>query len=140
LIQYEVSPKSIEIEITENIEIDENVEISKILNKISALGISIAVDDFGTGYSSFSYLKKLPINRIKIAKELVDNIEKDAFDFSIINSVIAIAITRGISVIAEGVETIEQWNCLKEIKCDEIQGYYFAKPMSVKEIEEQWLS
>jgi diguanylate cyclase (GGDEF)-like protein len=136
---YEVVPSQIEIEITENVEMEANVEILETLRKINGLGVSIAVDDFGTGYSSLNYLKKLPINRIKIAKELVDNIEKDTFDFSLIHMVIAIGKSRGIKVIAEGVETKEQWMCLNGIECDEIQGYYFAKPMPAKAIEEQWL-
>jgi diguanylate cyclase (GGDEF)-like protein len=140
LKNYEVSPSQVEIEITENIEMEENIEILETLRKIYALGVSIAVDDFGTGYSSLNYLKKLPINRIKIAKELVDNIEKDSIDFSLINMVISIGKSRGIKVIAEGVETEEQWKCLNDIECDEIQGYYFAKPMPAKAIEEQWLA
>ena len=103
------------------------------------MGISIAVDDFGTGYSSLYYLKNLPTNRIKIAKELVDNIENDIYSHSIIKMVISVARAKGIKVIAEGVETKEQWECLKELECDEIQGFFFARPMPPDELAKKWI-
>lgn len=139
LDRNQMAPERIELEITESIQLEQNKEIQDILQKISKMGISIAIDDFGTGYSSLYYLKNLPINRIKIAKPLVDNIDKDPYDRAIIKSAIDLAEVRKISVIAEGVETKEQWQCLKELNCDEIQGYYFAKPMPEYEVFEKWL-
>lgn len=139
LEKYSVDPQTIEIEITENIQLQENIEMSEILHEISDMGVSIAVDDFGTGYSSLYYLKNIPVNRIKIAKELIDNIEQDLYDYAIAKAVISIGKTRQIKVIAEGVENKGQWECLKELECDEIQGYYFAKPMPAEEILNFWI-
>lgn len=136
--RYHVLPEDIEIEITENKQLEENLDMVETLRKINKMGISIAIDDFGTGYSSLYYLKHLPINRIKIAKELIDNISKDVYDYTIVRMAIEIARTKGIKVIAEGVERKEQWNCLKELNCDEIQGYYFGKPMGM-ETENEYL-
>ncbi|MFA9465505.1 MAG: putative bifunctional diguanylate cyclase/phosphodiesterase [Velocimicrobium sp.] len=139
LQKYQIEAENIELEITENVQLEENGGVLDIIHQISDMGLSIAIDDFGTGYSSLYYLKNLPINRLKIAKQLIDNMEVDSYDYTIIKMVIQIANARGIKVIAEGVETKEQWNCLKELKCDEIQGYYFARPMPVTDIEKNWL-
>lgn len=139
LRKYDVPTASFEIEITESHQIENSVNIAAILNGIRGLGVSLAMDDFGTGYSSLYYIKNMPTDRIKIAKELIDNIENDIYSYYIIQMVISIAREKRIAVIAEGVETKEQWECLKELGCDEIQGYYFAKPMPVTEIEEKWL-
>ena len=133
-----VLPQNIEIEITENMQLEKNISMIETLRNIRNMGISIAVDDFGTGYSSLYYLKNLPINRIKIAKELIDNIEKDTYDYTIVKMAIQIAKSRGIKTIAEGVETKDQWMCLKELDCDEIQGYYFGKPMPEEDIMRIW--
>ncbi|WP_346912942.1 bifunctional diguanylate cyclase/phosphodiesterase [Clostridium sp.] len=134
-----VLPEEIEIEITETMQLEGDIKIKDTLLKIREMGISIAIDDFGTGYSSLYYLKQLPVDRVKIAKQLVDLIDKDIYDYAIVKAVITVAKVIGVSVIAEGVETKEQWECLKELQCDEIQGYYFAKPMSTEEIYKNWL-
>ncbi|WP_177214590.1 putative bifunctional diguanylate cyclase/phosphodiesterase [Anaeromicropila populeti] len=139
LKKYDVAPESIEIEITESIELEENKEIIVALKKIRDMGISIAIDDFGTGYSSLYYLKNLPVNRIKIAKPLVDHIAQDSYDYAIVQTAVRVAKVKGIHVIAEGVETKEQWECLKTLECDEIQGYYFARPMLPEQAYEQWI-
>lgn len=139
LHRYQVKPEDVEIEITESIQLEENVDIKKILQDIRNMGISIAIDDFGTGYSSLYYIKDLPINRIKIAKPLIDKIDNDLFDNTVVKSVITIAKVKNIRVIAEGVETKEQWECLKNLECDEIQGYFFGKPMPPMEAQEKWL-
>lgn len=103
------------------------------------MGVSIAIDDFGTGYSSLYYLKHLPIDRIKIAKPLIDKIETDIYDNTIVRTAITVAKTRNLRIIAEGVETKEQWEALKEIQCDEIQGFYFARPMPADQIYSEWM-
>jgi len=100
----------------------------------------LAIDDFGTGYSSLYYIKNIPTDRIKIAKELIDNIENDVYSNSIIQMAISVAKVKGIKVIAEGVESKEQLDCLRKLGCDEIQGYYFSKPMPSDEIENKWFS
>jgi diguanylate cyclase (GGDEF)-like protein len=136
---YNILPEELEIEITESQELENRIELLKVLENIRDKGVSIAIDDFGTGYSSLHYLKTLPMDRIKIAKELVDHIEEDIYSKSIIQMVISIAKVKGIKVIAEGVETKEQWECLRNLDCDEIQGYYFAKPIPPNEVEVKWL-
>ena len=132
--KYKIPPLTFEIEITENIQIEKNSNMLSLLHEIRNMGVSIAVDDFGTGYSSLYYLKNLPVDRIKIAKELIDNIENDIYSYSIIQMVLSVAKVKGIKVIAEGVETKEQWECLKKLGCDEIQGYYFSKPLPPTEL------
>ena len=139
LKRYQIPPEAFEIEITESQQIEGSVIILDTLNAIKRLGISIAIDDFGTGYSSLYYLKNIPADRIKIAKELIDKIETDIYSRSIIQMVISIAKVKKMKVIAEGVETKEQWDCLKDLRCDEIQGYYFSKPVSSDEIQTNWL-
>jgi EAL domain-containing protein (putative c-di-GMP-specific phosphodiesterase class I) len=139
LEKYHILPEQFEIEITENIQLNGNTEVLNNLEALREIGISISIDDFGTGYSSLYYLKNLSMNRIKIAKELVDQIETDVYSYSIIRMVIEMARINGIKVIAEGVELKEQWECLRDLKCDEIQGYYFAKPMTGEELFKQWL-
>lgn len=134
-----INPERVEIEIIESIQLEESPEIKDIMKRIKNMGVSIAVDDFGTGYSSLYYLKNLPIDRIKIAKPLIDRIDQDAYDYTIVKTVIDIARVKGIKVIAEGVETKEQLDCLRELDCDEIQGYYFARPMPPEEAVEKWL-
>jgi len=139
LLRNRMNPARLEIEITESIQLEENQEMRDRLSEIHEMGISIAIDDFGTGYSSLYYLKNLPIDRIKIAKPLIDKIETDLYDNTIVKTAITLAKTRGMRTIAEGVETKEQWECLKKLECDEIQGYYFARPMPAEEIFEKWL-
>jgi diguanylate cyclase (GGDEF)-like protein len=139
LKKYKVKPELFEVEITETQQIENNINIHETLKELKKLGVSIAIDDFGTGYSSLYYIKNIPADRIKIAKELIDNIESDFYTKAIIQMVISVAKMKGNKVIAEGVETKEQWECLQKLDCDEIQGYYFAKPMPAEDIEDKWL-
>lgn len=128
-------PSYLEVEITETM-IIENFETSiRILNKLKDLGIKISLDDFGTGYSSLSYLKQLPINSVKIDKSFIDNITLDLKERFVANSVINLVHGLGLTVVAEGVEKEEQFQLLKDLGCDEIQGYYFSKPVSLEEFE-----
>ncbi len=140
LDKYNIAPEMFELEITESYQIENSINILETLHGIKKLGVSIAIDDFGTGYSSLYYLKNIPTDRIKIAKELIDNIENDVYSNSIIQMAISVAKVKGIKIIAEGVETKEQLDCLRELGCDEIQGYYFSKPIPADEIEKNWLN
>jgi diguanylate cyclase (GGDEF)-like protein len=133
---YSVSPKYIDIEITENIAIEGEYKIKQIESLFNGLGLSISIDDFGTGYSSLSYLKIFPFERIKIAKPLIDVLATDSFDFQIVKAVIMLAKSLGIKTIAEGVEHQIQFDILEELGCDEIQGYLLGKPMSATKLEE----
>ena len=136
LDRLQVRPEWIDLEITESLQLQENPEVVKMLSDIRALGVKISMDDFGTGYSSLSYFKGLPVDRIKLAKELVDYVHKDDFDYQLVKSIIQLSKAKGIRVIAEGVETLEQWETLKELECDEVQGFFFGRPIPAQEIEQ----
>ena len=136
LLKQHISEYSnIEFEVTES-QIMKNPEKSiKILKKINNLGISIAIDDFGTGYSSLAYLKKLPINKLKIDKSFVDNLPSDLEDVAIAKTIINLCKSLNLNVIAEGVETKEQKDFMLENGCKLIQGYYYSRPIPSEEIE-----
>ncbi len=106
-----------------------------IFDRISALGIALSVDDFGTGYSSLSYLKRLPINKLKIDQSLVRELPGDEEDAVITKTIIALAHSLNLKVIAEGVETQAQKEFLLESGCEDIQGYFYSKPISRDEME-----
>ena len=123
----------LELEITETVLMTEIERMSKIMEEIRSLGVKISIDDFGTGFSSLIYLKKLPINTLKMAKAFIDDIQ-DEQDLRVIESAI-ITLAKGLKleVLAEGVETQEQCNALKKIGCDYIQGYLFSRPLPPEE-------
>ena len=127
--------KWLELEVTEG-QMMKNPERSiEKLNKIHKMGIEIAIDDFGTGYSSLSYLKKLPLDKLKIDQSFVRDIPDDEDDMSITKSIIALGKSLNLKLIAEGVETIQQRDFIKENGCDLIQGYFYSKPLPADEIE-----
>lgn len=129
-------PEYLELEITESIFVKEIDYVIETLRQLKSLGVSVAIDDFGTKYSSLVYLKQLPIDRIKIAMCFVHGIKISEKDEAIINAIIVLARTLGLRVIAEGVETGRQLEYLCGQMCDEIQGYYFYKPVPGSEMGE----
>ena len=133
-----VEPVELELEITESTVMDNPKSAIEILTELRAMGIQIAVDDFGTGYSSLMYLKQLPISSLKIDRGFVADIGKDKNDEAIVIATINLAHSLGLSVTAEGVETVEQAAFLRTFACDQLQGYYFSKPQSAEEIS-KWL-
>ncbi len=133
--QAHINPEMIEIEITESFIVSDSKLVLEVLNKIKKMGISLAIDDFGTGYSSLSYLKKLPINRLKIDKSFIDDLPSSQESISIVKAIISLAKTFNLSITAEGVENKEQLDFLVEQECDEIQGYYFSKPLPLEELK-----
>lgn len=135
LANYQVKPNLIELEVTETVAIRDKENTINILNELKKLGVKIAIDDFGTAYSSLSRLKDLPIDRIKIAMKFIHGINENHKDEAIVNVIIYLAQKLGLNVIAEGVETKEQLAYLDNGECDDIQGYYFYKPMPASEIE-----
>lgn len=125
-----LDPRFLNLEVTES-SIINNLDLAiEILNKFQIEGISVSLDDFGTGYSSFSQLKRLPIEVLKIDRTFVSDIGKNADDASVVMAIITLAHNLGLEVVAEGVETEEQLECLKQFKCDEWQGYLFSRPVS----------
>lgn len=122
-------PDLLELEITESIMM-QHVDITMtIINRLKGLGVRFSVDDFGTGYSSLSYLKKFPIDTLKIDKSFIADIIDDPNDNAIVSAITVMAKRLKLEVIAEGVETIEQLDFLRNLRCDTIQGYYFSKPI-----------
>ena len=131
----EIEPSWLEIEITEGAimkSIEENIEL---LTSISEVGVKISVDDFGTGYSSLNYLRLLPIDTLKIDKAFIDNIDETQKDKAIIDGLIQLAHSIDYKVVAEGVETQQQFDILSEYNCELIQGYFFSRPLPAYEIE-----
>ncbi len=126
---------SITLEVTENLFIEDIHYILPLLEKLRELGLKISMDDFGTGYSSLSMLKKLPIDELKIDKSFVDEICQDTVASKMVQNIIAIGKNFGMTVLAEGVETHAQKEVLIHFGCDHFQGYYFAKPLSISELE-----
>lgn len=128
-------PALLELEITESSIMEKPQEAAELLGQLKALGIGIAIDDFGTGYSSLSYLKLFPIDHLKIDRSFVSDIETDANDAAIVAAAVSLAHNLGLSVIAEGVESAVQVARLRELGCDELQGYHFSKPLPAGEAE-----
>jgi diguanylate cyclase (GGDEF)-like protein len=131
-----LSPLLLELEITESVFMKQKEAATEILGQLQQRGIQVAIDDFGTGYSSLSYLKNVPIDRIKIAQEFVRDIPEDPDDVAIVQAIIAMTSRLGLKQIAEGVETIDQLEFLRQHGCHDMQGYYFAKPMPAKQLTE----
>jgi diguanylate cyclase (GGDEF) domain len=136
LEETQLNPKWLEFEITESMVMENFEQTEKLLKKITNLGIDISLDDFGTGYSSLNYLKSLPIDCIKIDKSFIDEILTDKKQNFISSALINLAHGINLKVIAEGVETIDQFKMLKKYDCDTIQGYFFSKPVPDEEFED----
>ena len=134
--KYDVSPEEIELEITESVLIENFHEVVEKLHVLRAHGIRISLDDFGTGYSSLSYLKGLPIDTLKIDKSFIDAMLNDENARVIIESIIYMVRKLGFETVAEGVESKEQYDYLKRIGCDCIQGFLMGRPMSEDKIQE----
>jgi diguanylate cyclase (GGDEF)-like protein len=128
-------PENLELEITEGVLMNDTNRSIEILNDLHRIGVKISIDDFGTGYSSLAYLKSFSIDKLKIDKSFVDKISTNKADQSIVKTIIELAKNLSLKVIAEGVETEQQLEFLTLCGCDEIQGYYFSKPLLVNDFE-----
>lgn len=133
--KYDVKPDEIELEITESVLIDDFAEVKEKLLTLRDYGIRISLDDFGTGFSSLSYLNGLPIDTLKIDKSFVDKVGTDASTRIITESIVSMVNKLGYETVAEGVETKEQMDYMRNIGCDMIQGYFLGKPVPAEEIE-----
>ena len=133
--KYQVDPALIELEITESVLIEDFNSVVDKLNTLKEYGIKISLDDFGTGFSSLSYLKGLPIDTLKIDKSFIDTVINDHPTRVITESIIAMVKKLGCETVAEGVETQEQYDYLKAVNCDNIQGFLLGKPMPAEGVE-----
>ena len=136
LKQAGVSPHNIEVEITETALMEAVEKSAVVLENLQDNGITLAVDDFGSGYSSLNYLRQLPIDKLKIDRSFIDGIPEEDDEREITNAIISMAHGLHLTVIAEGVENDKQANFLKLAGCDEVQGYYYSKPLSENRFED----
>ena len=134
--KYNINLNLLKLEITESTLLDNVDNIISIMNSLGALGIKFSLDDFGTGYSSLQYLKALPLDQLKIDQSFVKNITTNKSDRAIVNTIISIANSLELDVIAEGVETIEQKQYLLDNGCNSYQGYLFSKPIPIQEFND----
>ncbi|MEO5622733.1 MAG: EAL domain-containing protein [Dokdonella sp.] len=133
LAEHDIAPHLLELELTESMVMANAEQSITMLRRLKAIGVTLTIDDFGTGYSSLSYLKRLPIDALKIDKEFVGDITTDPDDDAITATVITMAHSMGLNVIAEGVERAEQVEYLREQRCDEIQGHWLSFPLTPDE-------
>jgi len=134
LREYEVPPELLELEITETMLMQDLAQTMEALEEISELGVKLAVDDFGTGYSSLAYLKRFPIDSLKIDGSFVRDLEIGSDNEAIVQAILALARTLKLKVVAEGVETSDQAMLLDKIGCSFMQGFWFAKPQTANEM------
>ena len=128
-----LDPRCLELELTESAVMTNPEESASILEQLSAMGVLVSVDDFGTGYSSMSYLRRFPIDNLKIDRGFVKDLMTRADDASIVQAIISLAHSLRLKVVAEGVETLEQLQSLKTMGCDQYQGFHFSPPLSVSD-------
>jgi diguanylate cyclase (GGDEF)-like protein/PAS domain S-box-containing protein len=129
ITESSIDPNQLELELTESILIDNVEHTLDILTQLRIMGVRMAIDDFGTGYSSLNYLKQFPVDALKIDQSFIRNLPDNKDDAQITRTIISMAHNLGLGVIAEGVETKEQLEFLQQVQCEEVQGYYFSRPI-----------
>jgi EAL domain-containing protein (putative c-di-GMP-specific phosphodiesterase class I) len=134
--QYNIDPMQLKLELTESMLLDNIEETIATMHSLKKIGIKFSLDDFGTGYSSLQYLKRLPLDQLKIDQAFVRDISSDSSDRAIVRTIIAMAESLNLNVIAEGVETEEQKSFLLQKGCTHYQGYLFGKPLPIDQFEE----
>ncbi|HEX2293310.1 MAG TPA: EAL domain-containing protein [Gaiellaceae bacterium] len=138
LARWEVPPSLLELEITESTILADPVRAMQILSRLGEMGIRLSIDDFGTGYSSLAYLKRLPVDELKIDRSFVQGMQENDNDAVIVRSTIDLGRNLGLRVVAEGVESSLAWNGLAQLGCDTAQGHYLSRPAPAEELTE-WL-
>ena len=129
-----LAPEYLELELTESLLLSSADVMFSVMRQLMTMGLSLAIDDFGTGYSSLSYLKRFPVSKLKIDRSFMRDVAVNADDAAIATAIISMARSLNLKVIAEGVENEAQMSFLRERQCDEIQGYYFSKPLPAEEV------
>ncbi len=133
LLETGTRASHLELEITESTVMQNDFATAEVLRKLSDQGVSLALDDFGTGYSSLTYLRRFPLSRVKIDRSFTQGLPENASDVALTRSIVAMAHGLGLGVVAEGVETEAQAECLREQGCDDLQGFLFSRPVSAEE-------
>ncbi|WP_349410146.1 putative bifunctional diguanylate cyclase/phosphodiesterase [Pseudalkalibacillus sp. SCS-8] len=133
--KYSFPANKLIIEITESVAMNDEDFLTEQLREISSTGVQISIDDFGTGYSSLSYVKNYPLNQLKIARPFITDVPHSSNDIAMVKAITDLSHHFNLSVVVEGVETHEQLDFLKSISCEEVQGFYFSKPLSKEELE-----
>ncbi len=133
-VAAELDPRLLALEITESTVVEDLEGAIKILQKLRRHGVQVAMDDFGTGYSSLNYLKRMPLDILKIDRSFIMGIESDERDASIVSTIITLGQSLGLAVVAEGVETQQQLAMLRDMRCDEVQGYLFSRPVPAQQV------
>jgi diguanylate cyclase (GGDEF)-like protein len=141
LARWDVDPADLHLEMTESAILEGDAESGgegqtgrAVLDELRRLGVRVAVDDFGTGYSSLARLKHLPVDQLKIDRSFVQDMEHDVTDAAIIRASLELARTLGLVVVAEGVETLAAWNALRDLGCDQVQGFFISRPLSAEDL------
>ena len=140
LIDTKLPAKHLELEITEGTVMDSPQKAIETMLQIRSMGIHLSLDDFGTGYSSLAYLKKFPLNTLKIDKAFVDDIEESDQGRNMVATIVTIAHNLGLDVVAEGVENENQLNFLSGLRCEQMQGYLYSRPLAEKDFTSYLLS
>ena len=140
LAEFGVAPQQLEIEITEGVLLRNQAEVREILMQLDGLGVRLSMDDFGTGYSSLSYLREFPFHTIKIDRSFIRDVSDDRSDRALVVAAVRMAQAMGLQIIAEGVESDEQWSFLAAQNCDVLQGYRFGTPVAAHEFGRAWVN
>jgi EAL domain-containing protein (putative c-di-GMP-specific phosphodiesterase class I) len=136
--ETEVDPGCIELELTENVAMHHADNVLNTLRELKRIGVKLAIDDFGTGFSNLSYLQRFPFDRLKIDQSFVRGIENMPANKSIVQAIVSLARSLSLEVVAEGVETAAEYAQTSACACDEIQGYFHARPMPAADMLAWW--
>jgi EAL domain-containing protein (putative c-di-GMP-specific phosphodiesterase class I) len=135
-----LAASQLKLEITESVAMQAGQATLQVLQALKGLGVQLAIDDFGTGYSTLSYLKRFPVDALKIDRAFVNGLGHDAHDSAIVRSVIDIARSLNLTITAEGIETTRQLDELRALACNEGQGFYFSRPVPAEALTQFWTS
>jgi diguanylate cyclase (GGDEF)-like protein len=130
-----IDPRSLSLELTESVLLEDSDDPDRVLRGLKDLGVRIVLDDFGTGFSSLGYLKRLPLDVIKLDRSFVENLSPGSTEAEIVRAVASMAAALGLEVVAEGIETVEQLRIVRALGCEHVQGYHFSKPVEPREVD-----